>query len=73
MYSRLLSLAAAMIQVIALKLAASANGFLWAFVSLHNRWGMLLTFIFCVLALAFGASAAKDLGRMGSTDWRDGE
>jgi hypothetical protein len=58
-------------QALALKLAFALCFFVWAYASAHNRWGVALTFIFCVIALAFGASAAKDLGRMGSTEWRD--
>lgn len=55
-----------MIQVIALKIGAALAFFVWAYASAHNRWGMILTLMFCILALSFGASAAKDLGRIGS-------
>lgn len=62
-----------MTQVIALKLAAVLCAFVWAYASAHNQWGVILTLTFCVAALAFGASAARDLGRIGSREWRDTE
>lgn len=60
-----------MTQVLALKLGASANGFLWAFVSINNRWGFTFTLMFCLIALGFGAAAARDLAYIGSRDWHD--
>ena len=54
-----------MIERLALKLAAAATCFVWAFVSIEYGWGALVTFWFAVGALALGASAAKDLARMG--------
>lgn len=56
-------------QVIALKVAFALAFFVWAYASAHNRWGMTLTLTFCIVALGFGASAAKDLGRLGSREW----
>jgi hypothetical protein len=57
-------------QHIALKLAAALAFFVWAYASAHNRWGMILTMTFCIAALAFGASAARDLAYIGSKESR---
>ena len=55
-----------MTQRIALKLTFAAAFFVWANASAYNRWGAILTLIFCIAALAFGASAARDLAYIGS-------
>lgn len=52
-------------QRLALKIAATAVAFLWAFVSVEHQWGVFVTVIFAAIAVGFGAAAAKDLGRMG--------
>jgi hypothetical protein len=57
-----------MIQVLALKLAWCLTAFLWAAVSVDHRWGPVVTLSLVLGALALGASAAKDLARLGQDD-----
>ena len=60
-----------MTQVIALKIAWCFVGFLYAVLSVDKGWGVVTTFLLLVAALAFAASAARDLGRLGSREWHD--
>lgn len=57
-----------MMQRIALKIAASLTGFVWAFASVEKGWGALYTFLFALIALGIGASVALDMGRLSSED-----
>lgn len=60
-----------MTQAIILKLALSACGFLWAYISADKQFGVIVTLACVLWALGWGASAAKDLGEIGSREWRN--
>lgn len=55
-------------QRMALKVAACAVAFLWAFVAADRQWGVFTVFVLASVAVALGASAALDLGRMSYPD-----